>query len=483
MKKINDNAIHELKKRHDAVIKIKQEQEQLAKDAEQEFGYYIDPNDPNSLISVASGAVLSAKDPAYKYVISQGNAMSQEQLNEFLSSDKAKNLMRKFGLDSQEMVEVDLDQIRSRLMNTELKQYEPELSVPTPDYTPQELAELQIERIRNKPKPSVGSVAVEKDNALRQIERLKNGVIDDGFTGEAGLTTEEMGALRQEFMDVKSFDRAFGADVFESMGHSKEEAVRIAEFMKKDYNFQGDLLGLDEVESPFYKYKSLVRQNVKEGILDGEQYPEAGIEMTEIKSTDDLGLITKDGEFMSWDEIDDALGIGDADVGLEGAVSDATELGAFMEEEVTETVASTLERQGLIDVVAGTVGGMMEASAPYIALAGTIAETLGLAGIVISSGIMIEQLISHKIEQNKQDAKDKEYNEEYYAQMDMKKKLREGKYENDVEKWKAWGNYFNPKFNKNAEIFIPDEGNPMQVINYRVIQQEKKIYLMIDKML
>lgn len=461
MKKINDNAIHELKKRHDAMIQIKEEQKQLVKDAEEDFGFYVNPDDPSSIVSIVTGAVVSSKDPAYKYIISQGNAMSQEQVSEFLASDKAQNLIKKYGLDTQEMVEIDLDRLRGQFASTELQQYQPELSVPTPDYTPQELAELQIERIRNKPKPTVGSVAVERDNALRQIDRLKNGVLDDGFTGEAGLTTEEMGALRREFMDVKSFDRAFGAEVFESMGHSKEEAVRIAEFMKKDYNFQGDLLGLDEVESPFYKYKSLVRQNVKEGILDGEQYPEAGIEMTEIKSTDDLGLVTKDGDFMSWEEIDQALGIGDADVGLESAVSDVTELGAFMQEEVTQNVATQLERTGLIDTVAGTVGGAMEASAPYIALAGSIAETLGLAGVVISSGIMLQQVISHRIERVKQDAKDKEYNEDYYAQMDMKKKIREGKYETDAEKWKAWDIYFNPKFNNDAEIFIPDEGNPV----------------------
>ncbi len=102
--------------------------------------------------------------------------------------------------------------------------------------------------------------------------------------------------------------------------------------------------------------------------------------------------------FMSWDEIDDALGIGDTDLGLEGAVADASELGAFMQEEVAGDVAEQIVKQGLIDTVAGTVGSSMVAMSPYVALAGSLAETAGVAGVMISSGIMIHQLISTAIE-------------------------------------------------------------------------------------
>jgi len=480
MKKINDNAIMDIKKRHNQIMQMKQEQEQMVKDAEADFGFYVNPHDPSSVISVITGSVVTAKDPIFKRIISSGKVYSKEEVNQWLSGEKAKRLIKKYGFDSEEMVEVDIDHLRSRMMSSEVdigrmeQSFQPELSVPTPDYTPQELAELELERIRNKPKPIVGTVEAERDNALRQIDRLKNGVIDDGFTGEASITTEEMGALRKEFVDLKSWNKAFGPDIFERMGNTREEAERIAEFMKKDRNFQGDLLGLDEVESPFYKYNSLVPRPDKDGaFLDGEQYPEAGIEMTDIKRTDEIGLETKEGDFMSWDEIDDALGIGDTDLGLEGAVADASELGAFMQEEVAGDVAEQIVKQGLIDTVAGTVGSSMVAMSPYVALAGSLAETAGVAGVMISSGIMIHQLISTAIEQHKQDVKDKEYNDMYYGQMDMLKKLRNTKYATEDEMNKAYDDYYK---NPNALIFIPDEGNATEGYSLKNKDDEHNIF-------
>ena len=473
MKKINDRAIEDIKKTHNKIIQMKQEQQKVVQEAEADFGFYINPNDPSTVVSVVSGTIVSIKDPMYNNIISKGKIYTKQEVDDFLGSTRAKNLMKKYGFDSEEMVELDIDSIRSRIMSSEIdigrmeQAYSPELSVPEPDLTPREMAEAQLERLRRgRLKPSIGSVQTERENAMKAIDKISGEMgnnnslkpYDDGFTGEVGLSTEEMGALRKEFIDLKSWNKAYGKEVFERMGNSPEEASRIANFMKRNRNFQDDLLGLDEVESPFYKYNSLVPKVNKDtgAFLDGEQYPEAGIEMTEIKRTDEIGLETEEGDFMSWEEIDDALGIGDTDLGMEEAVSDATELGAMMSEEVAGDVTQQIAKQGLIDTVAGTVGSSMVAMSPYVALAGSLLETAGMAGVMISSGIMIHQLISTAIEQHKVDVKDKEYNQMYYGQMDMLKKLRNTKYGTVEEKNKAYDDYYK---NPNALIFIPDEGN------------------------
>tara|TARA_E500000305_G_scaffold111887_1_gene128776 strand:- start:2077 stop:6447 length:4371 start_codon:yes stop_codon:yes gene_type:complete len=489
MKKINDKALEDIKKRHNQIIQAKNEQEHILQEAEADFGFYINPNDPSTVVSVISGTIVSAKDPIYNNIISKGHVYSKTQINEWLNSSKAKGLIKKYGFDTEEMVDIDIDKLRSRMMSSEVdigrmeQSWNPELSVPEPDLTPREMAEAQLERMRRgKLKPSVGSEAVERENAMKSVDRLSGEMgnnnalkpYDDGFTGEVGLSTEEMGALRKEFIDLKSWNKAYGKEVFEAMGNTPEEAVKIAQFMKRNRNFQGDLLGLDEVESPFYKYNSLIpKTNRDSAFLDGEQYPEEGIEMTEIKRTDEIGLETKEGDFMSWDEIDQRLGIGDADLGMEEAVGDASELGAMMQEEVVGDVTEQLVKQGLIDSVAGTVGSSMVAMSPYVALAGSLLETAGVAGVMISSGIMIHQLISTAIEQHKVDVKDKEYNQMYYGQMDMLKKLRNTKYATEDEKNKAYEEYYK---NPNALMFIPDEGNATEGYSLKNKDDEHNIF-------
>mgnify|MGYP001425154879 FL=1 len=70
MKKINDKALEDIKKRHNQIIQAKNEQEHILQEAEADFGFYINPNDPSTVVSVISGTIVSAKDPIYNNIIS-----------------------------------------------------------------------------------------------------------------------------------------------------------------------------------------------------------------------------------------------------------------------------------------------------------------------------------------------------------------------------------------------------------------------------